>query len=63
MRNCVARVQVDVKGTLYDATLRNNAYHYQLASDLDDTAVRGLLVTWRDGSQHAVSATSSAGNR
>jgi len=59
----VARIQVDVKGTLYDATLRNNAYHYQLASDLDDTAVHGLLVTWKDGSQHAVSAMSSAGNR
>ena len=61
--DAVARVQVDVDGLLHDATLRNNAFHYQLASTLDDTAVRGLLVTWRDGSHHAVSAWSSAGNR
>jgi hypothetical protein len=61
--DAVARVQVDVQGVLHHATLRNNAYHYQLASQLDDTAVHGLLVTWKDGSQHAVSTTSSAGNR
>jgi hypothetical protein len=54
---------VDVDGLLYDAILRDNAFHYQLEPTLDDTAVRGLLVTWRDGSHHAVSATSSAGNR
>jgi len=61
--DAVARVQVDVNGVLHDATLHNNAYHYQLASQLDDAAVHGLLVTWKDGSQHAVSTTSSAGNR
>jgi hypothetical protein len=61
--DAVGRVQVDVNGVLHDATLRNNAYHYQLAPQLDDTAVQGLLVTWKDGSQHAVSTTSSAGNR
>jgi hypothetical protein len=61
--DAVARVQVDVNGVLRDATLRNNAYDYQLASHLDDRAVRGLLVSWTDGSQHAVSTTSSAGNR
>ena len=52
-----------MNGALRDATLRHNGYHYQLASDLDDSAVRGLLVTWTDGSKHAVSTTSSAGNR
>jgi hypothetical protein len=61
--DAVARVQVDVDGLLHDAILRNNAFHYQLATTLDDTAVRGLLVTWRDGSHHAASARSSAGNR
>ena len=61
--DAVARVQVDVDGLLHDAIFRNNAFHYQLAPTLDDTAVRGLLVTWRDGSHHAVSAWSSAGNR
>jgi hypothetical protein len=61
--DAVARVQVDVNSVLHDATLKNNGFHYQLASQLDDTAVKSLLVTWKDGSQHAVSATSSAGNR
>ena len=61
--DAVARVQVDVKGVLHAAILRHNAYHFQLPAELDDTAVHGLLVTWRDGSQHAVSTTSSAGNR
>jgi hypothetical protein len=61
--DAVAHVQVDVNGVLHDATLRHNAYHYQVASGLDDTAVRGLLVTWTDGSRHTVSTTSSAGNR
>lgn len=61
--DAVARVQVDVDGVFHDAILRRNAYHYQLPSRLDDTAVHGLLVTWKDGSQHAVSTTSSAGNR
>lgn len=61
--DAVARVQVEVKGVFHDAILRHNAYHFQLPAQLDDTAVQGLLVTWEDGSQHAVSTTSSAGNR
>jgi hypothetical protein len=61
--DAVARVQVDVQGVLQDAILRHNAYHFQLPAQLDDTAVHGLLVTWKDGSRHGVSTTSSAGNR
>jgi hypothetical protein len=61
--DAVARVEVDVKGVLHAAILRHNAYHFQLPAELDDTAVHGLVVTWKDGSHHAVSTTSSAGNR
>jgi hypothetical protein len=50
----VARVQVDVAGTLTDATLQNNGLYYQLPEGVDGDAVARVMVTWKDGSEHAV---------
>lgn len=55
----VTRVQLEIEGVLRDATLRDNAYFYQLAPELDDLAIEHIVVTWTDGSRHLVSMPGS----
>lgn len=48
----VTRVQVDVGGTLGDATLATNGFYYQLAAGATSGEVRRVIGTTSDGQRH-----------
>ena len=48
----VRRVQVDVEGTLRDATLERNGFYYQLGDGATSDDVRQVISTTSDGQRH-----------
>ena len=50
----VMRVQIDIGGTLRDATLGRNGFYYQLADGATSNDVRQVISTTTDGQHHIV---------
>lgn len=50
----VTRVQIDVGGTLRDATLGTNGFYYQLGDDTTSDDVRQVISTTSDGQHHTL---------
>ncbi|HZS29997.1 MAG TPA: hypothetical protein VFA37_01930 [Gaiellaceae bacterium] len=48
----VAQVDVEIGGTDYPATLRNNGFYFALPDGVDSGQIQNVVATWTDGTIH-----------